>query len=122
MSRPPAERFEDLIVSQKSHELVLLVYKETASFPKFELYALASQMRKAAISVPANIADGFKRRGKIDKARFMNVAQGSLEELRYYFVLARDLGYVTTEVERERIGDIGRLLTAYARSIVQSAS
>ena len=120
-TRPPAARFEDMVVWQKSHELVLLVYKATASFPKFELYALASQMRKAAVSVPANIAEGFKRRGKTDKARFMNVAQGSLEELRYYFVLARDLGYLQ-DVERERFGNVGRLLAAYARSILESAS
>jgi four helix bundle protein len=92
--RAPAQSFEDLLVWQKSHQLVLRVYKLTATYPKFELYALASQMRRAAVSVPANIAEAFKKRGKPDKARLMNIAQGSLEELRYYFLLSRDLGYV----------------------------
>ncbi|MDA2926621.1 four helix bundle protein [Acidobacteria bacterium AH-259-G07] len=66
-------------------------------FPKFELYELRSQLRRAAISIPANIAEGFKKRGKGDKARFMNIAQGSLEETRYYLILARDLGYLKNE-------------------------
>jgi four helix bundle protein len=69
MSLPPAQRFQDLIVWQKSHQLVLIVYRLTAEFPKYELYGLISQMRKAAVSVPANIAEGFKKRGKPDKAR-----------------------------------------------------
>jgi four helix bundle protein len=78
--RAPAKTFEDLVVWQKSHALTLKVYTVTGSFPKHELYGLVSQMRRAAVSVGANIAEGFKRRGRPDKARFMNVAQGSLEE------------------------------------------
>jgi hypothetical protein len=66
----------------------------TSAFPKSETYGLAAQARRAAVSVPANIAEGFKKRGRLDKARFMNIAQGSLEESRYYLILARDLGYV----------------------------
>ncbi len=120
-SRMPAQRFEDLIVWQKSHQLVLLVYRLTANYPKFELYALSAQMRKAAVFVPANIAEGFKRRGRPDKARLMNIAQASLEELRYYFLLSRDLGYVK-EIERERIEEVARLLGAYARSLLPPAS
>ena len=64
------------------------------AYPKHELYGLVSQMRRAAVSVPANIAEGFKRRKNPDKARCMNIAQGSLEEVRYYFMLSRDLGYL----------------------------
>jgi four helix bundle protein len=64
--------------------LTLFVYQVTAAFPKTELYGLVSQMRRAAVSVPANIAEGFKRRKNPDKARCMNIAQGSLEEVRYY--------------------------------------
>jgi four helix bundle protein len=78
----PAQRFEDLIVWQKSHQLVLKVYRLTKGFPQHEIYGLVSQMRRAAVSVPANIAEGFKRRKPLDKARVMNIAQGSLEELR----------------------------------------
>lgn len=92
-SRPPARTFEDLVVWQKSHAVTLTVYRTTADFPKHELYGLTAQMRRAAVSVAANIAEGFKRRSRTDKARVMNIAQGSLEELRYYFILARDLEY-----------------------------
>ena len=91
--RPPARSFRDLLVWRKAHEFVLAVYAFTAGFPRQETYGLALQMRRAAVSVPANIAEGFRRRGKADKARFMNLAEGSLEESRYYLILAQDLGY-----------------------------
>ena len=68
-----------------------------------------SQMRRAAVSVPANIAEGFKRRKNPDKARRMNIAQASLEEVRYFFILSRDLGYVK-DTESERVDEVGRLL------------
>jgi four helix bundle protein len=87
------ERFEQLEVWQQAHGLVLLVYQTTSAFPPDEKFGLISQMRRAAVSVPANIAEGFKRRGLRDKAHFYNIAQSSLEELRYYFILCRDLGY-----------------------------
>lgn len=90
--RKPAKTFKDLIVWQKAHELVLEIYDYTKGFPKSELYGLTSQFRRAAVSVAANIAEGFKKRGKRDKARFMNISQGSLEECRYYIILAQDLG------------------------------
>ena len=69
------------------------MYKFTSTLPNEEKYGLVSQMRRAAVSIPANIAEGFKRRGQNDKAHFYNIAQGSLEELRYYFILVNDLGY-----------------------------
>ena len=119
MLTAPAQSFEDLIVWQKSHQLTLLVYRVTTAFPKAELCGLVSQMRRAAVSVPANIAEGFKRRKNPDKARCMNIAQGSLEEVRYYFLLSRDLGYLQ-DVERNRIDEIARLLTAYSRSVLRS--
>jgi four helix bundle protein len=80
----PAKTFQDLSVWQKAHEFVLNIYKITKQFPSHKIYGLASQLRRAAVSVPANIAEGFRKRGKADKARMMNVAQGSLEEVRYY--------------------------------------
>ena len=119
MVRPPAESFEDLIVWQKSHQLTLLVYRVTTGFPKTELYGLVSQMRRAAVSVPANIAEGFKRRKNPDKARCMNIAQGSLEEVRYYFLLSRDLGYLK-DIERSRIDEVARLLNTYIQSVLRS--
>src|SRR5207247_8734440 len=95
--RPMARSFEDLLVWKRSHEFVLGIYKVTTSFPKHETYGLVSQMRRAAVSIPANIAEGLKKRGKRNKARVWNIAQGSLEERRYYFILPRDLSYANEE-------------------------
>ena len=89
--RTPARTFEELIVWQKAHAFVLSVYRLTCGFPREEKFGLTSQLRRAAVSVPGNIAEGFKRRGRTDKARLMNVAEGSLEEARYYLRLAGDL-------------------------------
>jgi four helix bundle protein len=122
MDREAARRFEDLIVWQKSHQLTLRVYRVTQSFPKHEIYGLAAQMRKAAVSVPANIAEGFSKRGKSDKARFMNIAQGSLEELRYYTILARDLEYTRPESSWPEMDEVARLLGAYTRTLLAPSS
>jgi four helix bundle protein len=91
--REESKRFQDLVVWQKAHQFVLSIYRMTGSFPKSEMFCLTSQLRRSAISVAANIAEGFKKRGNADKARFLNIAQGSLEESRYYLILAEDLGY-----------------------------
>ena len=117
----PARTFEDLLVWQKAHGFVLSAYTLTATFPKHEIYALSSQMRRAAVSIPANIAEGFDRRGKPDKAGFMNVAKGSLEECRYYLILARDLGYGDTAGLTISLDEVSRLLNAYANAILASA-
>jgi four helix bundle protein len=79
-------------------------------------------MRRAAVSIPANIAEGFKRRGKTDKARFMNIAEGSLEESRYYLILAEDLRYARTEAPMNVLEEASRLLNAYAQAILASGS
>jgi four helix bundle protein len=122
MERQPAKSFRDLIVWQKSHELVLVVYQVTKRLPKEELFGLVSQMRRAAVSVAANIAEGFKKRGRADKARHMNIGQGSLEELRYYFILCRDLGYLPGEVASPHVEEVARLLGGYAQSLVKTTS
>jgi four helix bundle protein len=75
VDREPAKTFEDLIVWQKAHALVLDVYRVTRSFPREEIYGLTSQLRRAAVSVPANIAEGYKKRGRAEKARVMNLAE-----------------------------------------------
>ena len=121
-SRPAARSFRDLIVWRKAHEFVLAVYTFTAAFPKQETYGLALQFRRGAVSIAANIAEGFRRRGKADKARFMNLAEGSLEECRYYLILAQDLGYGSTERLIPSLEEVSRLLDAYARAILSSDS
>lgn len=115
--RQKARTFQDLIVWRKAHEFVLGVYRITASFPKDEIYGLTQQMRRAAVSIPANIAEGFVRRSKADKVKFMNIAEGSLEESRYYLVLSQDLGYGQTSQLKKSINEVSRLLSAYQRAI-----
>lgn len=87
-----------------------------------EVYGLASQMRRAAVSIPANIAEGFKKRSKLDKARFMNIAQVSIEESRYYLILAKDLGYGDTGALMNVLEEVSRLLDAYTKAILASDS
>jgi len=118
----PARTFQDLLVWQKAHQFVLGVYVLTAAFPKQETYGLSLQMRRASVSIPANIAEGFRRRGKADKARFMNMAEGSVEECRYYLILAKDLGYGDTQGLTASLEEVSRLLGAYAAAILSSGS
>jgi four helix bundle protein len=113
-----AERFEDLEVWRKAHRIVLIVYKLTKDFPQEEKFGLVSQMRRSAVSIPANIAEGFKKRTSKDKSNFYNIAQGSLEELRYYFILSKDLNYLTDNQEiLDSVEEIGRMLYGLIRSI-----
>lgn len=118
----PAQTFQDLLVWQKAHRFVLEVYVLTAAFPKPETYGLSLQMRRAAVSIPANIAEGFRRRGKADKARFMNIAEGSVEECRYFLILAKDLGYGDVQKLYVMLEEVSRLLGAYAAAILASGS
>jgi four helix bundle protein len=120
--RSPARSFCDLLVWQKAHSWVLALYAFTAALPKQETYGLAAQMRRAAISIPANIAEGFRRRGKADKVRFLNIAEGSLEESRYYLILARDLGYGETQELVAHLEEVSRLLSRYSAAILTSVS
>src|SRR5574338_576063 len=116
--RRAAQTFEDLLVWQKSHALVLQVYKMTKTYPREELFGLVSQMRRCAMSVPANIAEAFARKSRTDKARVINIAQGSLEELRYYFRLSSDLWYTQISDESEKAAEVGRMLGAYTRTLL----
>jgi four helix bundle protein len=120
--RQPARTFRDLAVWRKAHDFVLAVYPFTAGFPRQETYGLALQMRRAAVSIPANIAEGFRRRGKADKARFMNMAEGSVEECRYFLILASDLGYGDTSSLSALLDEVSRMLSAYASAILASDS
>ena len=118
----PARTFQDLLVWQKAHQFVLGVYALTAAFPKQETYGLSLQMRRASVSITANIAEGFRRRGKAEKARFMNIAEGSVEECRYFLILAKDLGYGDTERLAASLEEVSRLLNAYVAAILTSGS
>ena len=122
MKRLPAKSFQDLIVWQKAHQFVLSVYHYSESFPKNEIYGLTSQLRRAAVSIPANISEGFKKKTRPDKARYLNIAQGSLEESRYYLILSKDLGYGNSDRLIKQIEEVSKLLEAYLCSILDSVS
>jgi four helix bundle protein len=116
-SRAPARTFQDLVVWQKAHQFVLAVYGYSSKFPKTETYGLVTQLRRASVSIAANIAEGFKRAGRADKARMLNIAEGSLEECRYYLILARDLKYGPSEDLMVQLDEVGRILAAYTKAI-----
>ena len=117
-----SKSFKELIVWQKAHQFVLAVYKMTKAFPKEELFGLTSQFRRAAVSIPANIAEGYRKRGKADKAKYLNISEGSLEECKYYLILAEDLGYAKTEKENLVAEEVSKLLNAYSSKILTSNS
>jgi len=115
--RVTAKSFEDVEIWQRAHGFVLGVYRLSETFPKTEIFSLSSQLRRAAVSVPANFAEGFKKIGKADKLRFFNIAQGSLEECRYYLILARDLGYGAVDDLQSQSVSIGKMLNSYMSAI-----
>ncbi len=113
-----AEKFQDLVVWQKAHQLVLSIYSVTKDFPADERFGLISQMRRAGVSIAANIAEGFKKRGLRDKCNFYNIAQGSLEESRYYLILAKDLGYLAAnDGLLKEFDEVGKMLHGLITSV-----
>ncbi|MHC4883138.1 MAG: four helix bundle protein [Planctomycetota bacterium] len=113
----PAKKFQDLIVWQKAHALVLLIYSLTKKFPKSELFGITSQLQRSAVSIPANIAKGFKKRTNPDKARYLNIAQASLEETRYYLILVDDLEFCQTENALGKLEEVSKLLESYYQKV-----
>jgi four helix bundle protein len=119
---PLARTFRDLLIWQKAHQFVLRVYGETAHFPPDERFGLTRQLRRSAVSIPANIAEGFVKRGIADKLRYLNIAQGSLEESRYYLILASDLGIADLSALEEQVDECSRMIEAYCKSTRRSSS
>jgi four helix bundle protein len=110
---------KDLLVWQKSHQLVLRVYKYTIDLPGEEKFGLLSQMRRCGVSIPSNIAEGFRRKGK-DKFQFYSYAQGSLEELKYQILLCYDLNYINQDKYSELINlsnEVGKMLNSWIKSL-----
>ncbi len=103
------QRFTELKVWQKSHALTLDIYKMTDMLPGEERFGLVSQLRRAASSIPTNIAEGSKRRGNQDYARFLNMAEGSLAETEYLLMLSRDLGYLKKDSVCKPLADIAEI-------------
>ena len=117
-----SQGFQSLLVWEKSHQFVIDAYRCSAGFPKQELFGLTSQLRRAAVSIPANIAEGYRKQSHLDNARFLNIAQGSLEECRYYLILAPELGYVEAPLAQRlsiNLDEVARLLHAYRNSVLK---
>ena len=114
------QTFQDLKVWRKAHDLVLSVYEITKEFPNEEKFALISQIRRAAVSIPSNIVEGFKRKTKNDSLHFYTIAEGSLEEVKYQLLLSRDLKYISAEIYQKIIlqtEEIGKMLYGFKKAI-----
>jgi four helix bundle protein len=112
--------FAELTVWRRSHELALMVYKLTANFPQSERFGLVSQLRRASASVPANIAQGFGRRTTRELLRSLQISLGEMEEVRYFLLLSRDLGYIGVPPFEEASAlcdSVGQLISALGRSL-----
>jgi four helix bundle protein len=112
--------WKDLEVWKLAHQLVLQIYKITAGFPKSEIYALSSQMKRAAYSVPANIVEGQSRKTTKEYIQFLHNARGSLEETRYFLLLAKDLDFIPTDIHQDlenRYEAASKMLNGLIRSL-----
>lgn len=112
--------FKQLVVWQKAHKLTLAIYNTTPNFPKDELYGLTSQIRRAAVSIPANVAEGCGRNGDIEFARFLQIAMGSAAELEYHLLLAHDLGFIeNTQYNQlnQDLVEVKRMLNAFIQKL-----
>ena len=114
------QSFKEIVAWQKAHAFVMQVYQACALFPAHERYGLCSQFERAAVSIAANIAEGYRKDGIADKLRFLNISQGSLEECRYYILLSYDLSYIDSDRYNnmnQSIEEVSRVLNAYYRGI-----
>ena len=115
-----SKTYHEVKAWQKAHDFVLAFYKTKPLFPDDEKFALIPQFQRAAISIAANIAEEYKKLSQADKLRFFNIAQGSLEECRYYITLAHDVGYYTDEIAdnlNTKIEKLSIVLNAYCQAI-----
>ena len=117
-----SQSFRDVIVWQKAHAFTLVIYKTTEAFPKHELFALTSQLRRAAASIPSNFAEGFRKRTTPDKIRHYNIAQASADECLYQMILAHDLKYADTTTLQANLEEVSRLLQGYVNGLTRNRS
>ena len=118
-----SKTFQNVIAWKKAHDFVLTFYKYKQSFPADERFSLTAQFQRAAVSIAANIAEGYKKISKADKLRFFNIAQGSLEECRYYIILSYDIGYITEEIRKEmwkKLEETSIILNSYCQAIKEN--
>jgi four helix bundle protein len=112
--------FKNISVWEKSHKLTVEIYKITASFPGSELYGLTSQIRRAAVSIPANIAEGCGRDGDVEFGRFLQIAQGSAYELEYHLLLAHELNFLNDKEHENftvQVNEVRKMLAALIKKL-----
>lgn len=117
--------FRNLKVWQEAHKLTLAIYTVTADFPRHELYGISSQMRRSAVSIASNIAEGYGRGGDRELFRFITIALGSANELEYQLLLAKDLGYIPKNDHKEYESSLQRLkrrLVVFSRKVQEDLS
>ena len=117
-----SQSFRDVIAWQKAHTFTLSAYRATEPFPKHELFALTSQLRRSAASIPANFVEGFRKRTTPDKLKFYNIAQGSADECLYHLILAHDLKYADTTALQADLEEVSRLLQGYISGLERHGS
>ena len=120
-----ADSWRDLIVWQKAHKMVLDVFKLTKTFPRTEIYSLVDQMKRAAYSVPSNIVEGHSKNSRKEFTRYLYISRGSLEELRYFLLLSKDLGYISEEEHNDfesKLTEISYFLNRLIKSLTSTAS
>ncbi|HVU18158.1 MAG TPA: four helix bundle protein [Candidatus Didemnitutus sp.] len=117
-----SQSFREVVAWQKAHAFVLDLYRVTGLFPAEERFGLISQLRRAAVSVPSNFVEGFRKRTKADKIRFYNMAQGSADECLYQLILSQDLGYANTQELQQEAEEVSRLLQGYINGLERSAA
>jgi len=113
------KKFSEIIAWKKAHETALLIYKITDKFPSSEKFGLSSQARRSAVSIPSNLAEGFKRKHRNDSIHFYNIAQGSLEELKYQVLLSKDLGFINQQDYgnlEEKLDEVGKLIHGWIKA------
>ncbi len=124
MDMNSTKSFKDLIIWAKSHQLTLEIYRLTKNFPSDEKYGLISQIRRAAYSIPSNIVEGHSRKSKKEFLQFLNIAKGSLEELKYFIILSADLKYITKDQQHnldELAEEVSKILYVFTKSLIAAS-
>lgn len=116
-----SQSFREVLAWQKAHAFTLAVYKTSEAFPKHELFALTSQLRRSAASIPANFVEGFRKRTTPDKIKFYNIAQASADECLYHLILAHDLNYADTLALQPTLEEVSRLLQGYINGLERNS-
>ena len=117
-----SQSFRDVVVWQKAHAFTLAVYRATEVFPKHEMFALTSQLRRSAASIPANFVEGFRKRTTPDKLRFYNIAHASADEALYHLILSHDLRYADTTALQADLEEVSRLFHGYINGLQRAGT